>query len=141
MNTLELLILVAGATHLGLLSAALMMPFVTDWRSQLAKLSKLLRQLFWVYGIFIFFTIAAFGVISLIFAETLAEGGSLARALCTVMATFWLLRLGVQFFVFDPQPYLTNGFRRIGYHALSVVFSYHVLVFALAAICPGTLNS
>jgi len=36
-------------------------------------------------------------------------------------------------FVFDLGPYLTNNYRRIGYHATNVVFVYLPIVYAWAA--------
>jgi hypothetical protein len=54
-----------------------------------------------------------------VFADTLAAGGGLARALCAFLAMFWTMRLIVATFVFDMEPYLTNRYRRVGYHALN----------------------
>ena len=63
-------------------------------------------------------------MITIVFAETLASGSTLARALCLFFAVFWLLRLLVATFVFDMRPYLTSTSRRVGYHALNLVFVY-----------------
>jgi hypothetical protein len=49
---------------------------------------------------------------------------------------FWTLRLLVATFVFDMRPYLTSAGRRVGYHALNLVFAYLPLVYAFAAIRP-----
>ena len=62
-------------------------------------------------------------MITIVFAETLASGSTLARALCLFFAVFWL-RLLVATFVFDMRPYLTSTSRRVGYHALNLVFVY-----------------
>ena len=74
------------------------------------------------------------------FADTLAAGGTLARALCVFFAIFWTLRLIVATFVFDVRPYLTNGYRRLGYHATNVVFAYLPIVYVLAASQPRWLE-
>src|SRR5437868_1274846 len=34
---------------------------------------------------------------------------------------FWLVRLGIQFFLFDARPYLTNLGLRLGYHGMTLV--------------------
>jgi hypothetical protein len=48
-------------------------------------------------------------------------------------AAFWTLRLIAATFVFDLRPYLTNFYRRLGYHAINIVFIYLPLVYLLAA--------
>jgi hypothetical protein len=42
--------------------------------------------------------------------------------------------------VFDMEPYLTNSFRRIGYHAINIVFVYLPVVYVLAATQPRWLE-
>jgi hypothetical protein len=133
---LTLLLQVAGVTHLGLMSAGLVMPRVVNMRAHLAGLPAFIRQLFWVYYSFIALCLVGFSVITIAFAETLASGSPLARALCVFLAVFWTMRLLVATFVFDMRPYLTSTGRRIGYHALNVVFLYLPVVYGLAASRP-----
>ena len=130
---LTLLLQIAGVLHLGLMCAGLLMPRVVNMRSHLASLPPFIRQLFWVYYSFIALCLASFCVITIVFAETLAAGGNLARALCAFFAIFWTLRLFAATFVFDMKPYLTNGYRRLGYHAINIVFAYLPIVYAWAA--------
>ena len=130
---LTLLLQVAGVMHLGLMSAGLLMPQVVNMRAHLAGLPAFIRQLFWVYYLFIALCLVGFSVITIVFAETLASGSTLARALCVFFAVFWTMRLFVATFVFDMRPYLTNPARRLGYHALNVVFIYLPVVYGFAA--------
>jgi hypothetical protein len=134
--TLTLLLQVAGVMHLGLMSAGLLMPRVVNMRAHLAALPAFIRQLFWVYYTFIALCLVSFSVITIAFADTLAAGGTLARALCVFFAIFWTLRLLVATFVFDMRPYLTSRARRTGYHALNLAFVYLPVVYALAATQP-----
>jgi hypothetical protein len=133
---LTLLLQVAGVMHLGLMSAGLLMPRVVNMRAHLAGLPPFLRQLFWVYYSFIGLCLVSFSVITIVFAETLASGSTLARALCLFFAVFWLLRLLVATFVFDMRPYLTTTSRRVGYYALNLVFVYLPVVYGVAATQP-----
>jgi hypothetical protein len=127
-------IFLAGIAHFGILIASATVPFALNWKESFKSLPPLLRQLFWVYGFFIVFMIVAFGVISLVHAETLARAETpLARTVSGLIAAFWFARLMVQFFVFDARPYLVNWIYRIGYHGLTVVFMYLVIVFTYAA--------
>ncbi|MEO0415139.1 MAG: hypothetical protein AAF226_09335, partial [Verrucomicrobiota bacterium] len=97
-------------------------------------LPKLMRQMFWVYGWFIVLMIVSFGTLTLVHAERLVSGDVLARWVCGVICVFWLVRLGVQFFVFDAKPFLTNWFYKIGYHGLTLVFIYLVTVYGWVAL-------
>jgi len=130
----EILLRLAGVLHFAILLASALTPHALDWRKNLASLHPFLRRMFWVYGAFIVLVIVNFGILTLEYADAMAAGTPLARALCTFIALFWLARLGVQFFVFDPGPFLANWFYRIGYHGLTVVFTYFVIVYGWVAL-------
>jgi hypothetical protein len=136
---LTLLLQIAGVLHLGLMCAGLLMPRVVGMRGHLAALPPFIRQLFWVYYSFIALCLVSFSIITIAFADTLAAGGNLARALCAFFALFWTLRLIAGTFVFDMRPYLTSRYRRLGYHAINIVFAYLPIVYALAASRPHRL--
>lgn len=131
---LEHFIILAGLCHFAILTASALVPKVLDWRRALAPLPEFLRRLFWVYGIFIVMVIIGFGLLSLFFAQTLASGIPLARGVCAFIAVFWAARLGVQFFVFDPSPWLTTRWLKAGYHSLTVAFVFLAAVYSIAAL-------
>lgn len=131
---LTLLLEVAGVMHLGLLSAGAMMPRAVNLRGHIAGLPPFIQRLFWVYYAFIGLCLISFGLITVTFAGTLAAGGGLARAVCAFLAVFWTVRLIAATFIFDMRPYLTNPFRRLGYHAMNVVFIYLPIIYAWAAL-------
>ena len=136
---LTLLLQIAGVLHLGLMCAGLLMPRVVGMRGHLAALPPFIRQLFWVYYSFIALCLVSFSIITIAFADTLAAGSNLARALCAFFALFWTLRLIAGTCVFDMRPYLTSSYRRLGYHAINIVFAYLPIVYALAASRPHWL--
>jgi hypothetical protein len=138
--SLTLLLQIAGVLHLGLMCAGLLMPQVVQMRAHLAALPPFIRQLFWVYYSFIGLCLVSFSMITIVFADTLAGGGNLARALCVFFAAFWTLRLIAATFVFDMRPYLTTGYRRLGYHVINIVFAYLPIVYLLAASQPRWLR-
>lgn len=133
---LETLILIGGVLHFGILLASALVPQVLDWKAALAKLDPLSRQLVWVHGAFIVLVIIAFGVLAVTFSQDLAGKSLLARGVCLFISLFWGARLGVQFFVFDAGPYLKTAYLKVGYHALTLAFSYLTVIFALAALLP-----
>jgi hypothetical protein len=132
-TTLTVLLQVAGLLHAGLLGAGLLMPRVVGLREHIANLPRFIRQLFWVYYSFIGLCLVSFGLITISFAGTLAAGSPLAVAVCLFFAIFWSMRLVAATFVFDLRPYLTTGWRRLGFQATNLVFVYLPVVYLLAA--------
>ncbi len=123
-----------GALHFAILCASALVPRTLDWKTNLARLHPFLRQLFWVYGIFIVFVIISFGALTLWQAQTLASGAPLARGVCAFIALFWALRLAVQIFVFDCREFLTRVWMKLGYHALTLAFLLLTGIYGWAAL-------
>jgi hypothetical protein len=133
MNTLQILLLIAGLLHFTILIAGALVPRVLDWRANLALLHPFLRTLFWVYGVFIVLVITGFGTLTLLNAGAMAAGQPVARSLAAFIALFWLARLAVQLFVFDCREFLTSPLLTLGYHSLTLAFIYLAFVYGWAA--------
>jgi hypothetical protein len=131
---LPLLITIAGVLHFAILLASALTPQVLDWRRELNKLDPLSRQLVWVHGAFIVLVIIGFGVVSIALPAELASGSMLAKAVTGFIALFWAARVTLQYLFFDAAPYLRTPLLRLGYHALTLVFLYHVAVYTAAAL-------
>ncbi|MGE5191313.1 MAG: hypothetical protein ACM3U2_02355 [Deltaproteobacteria bacterium] len=134
MIDLKTFVLLAGLLHFVILFASALVPKVLDWRGELRKLPPLFAQLVWVHGGFIVLTIIGLGGISVANAAELASGTLLARSVCGFIALFWATRLAVQFFYFDPGPYLATLPLKLGYHGLSVVFTCLTIIYTLSAL-------
>lgn len=134
MPRLETLIFISGILHLGTLIGSFQVPKELNFKDELPKVAPMMRHWILVAGLYVVINLIAFGVISLCFSETLASGEPLARAFCAYVAFFWAVRLVIQFFVFDAKPYLRNWFLTLGYHGLTVVFTWHTVVFGYAAL-------
>jgi len=134
---LPLMLRLAGLMYLGLICAGALMPRAVNLKSHLAPLPPFIRRLYWVYYAFIGLCLVSFGVLTFVFAGTLASGSGLARALCVFLTLFWTIRLIAAVFIFDVRPYLANGLWRLGYHATNVVFMYLPVVYAWAALRGG----
>lgn len=137
MSTLQLLIILAGLTHLTVLAASAAAPRVLNWRDELALLQPLSRQLVWVHGVFIVLVIVGFAAVSLLNSAALTDGSMLSRSVCALIAVFWLLRLMMGLFVFDTRSVLTTAARKLGYALLNVVIVFHVAVYGYAALVAG----
>ncbi len=131
---LETYLTLAGVLHFAVLIGSACVPRGLNWRENLAALHPFLRQLFWVYGIFIVLVIASFGTLTLINTHALATGEPVAKSLAAFIAIFWAARLLVQLFVFDARPFLTNWFFKVGYHGLTVVFTFFAAVYGYACL-------
>ncbi|HSH16713.1 MAG TPA: hypothetical protein VLD18_11800 [Verrucomicrobiae bacterium] len=133
------LLQIAGLLHVGLLCAGALMPRVVGLNRHLVGLPPFVRNLMWVYYGFIGVSLACFGALSFFLAEELASGEPLARAVCAFLAAFWTARLLVALFVFDLQPYLTDRWRKLGYHTINIVFALLPVIYTWAAWKGGEL--
>jgi hypothetical protein len=129
------LIFFAGIGQLGILIASALVPFRLRWREELRCLSRLHRQMYWVYGGYVVLAISAFGLISLFNARELANGGGLARGVCGYICVFWGVRLALQW-VFDVKAHLSTWWLRLGYYTLTILFACFTLLYGLAALRP-----
>ena len=114
-------LVLAGAGQLCVLVASALVPFQLRWREELRVLSRLHRQMYWVYGGYVVLSIVAFGVISIANAEEIAGGSGLARAFCAYVAVFWGVRVILQG-VFDVGEHLTAWWLKAGYALLTILF-------------------
>jgi hypothetical protein len=131
--TLTRLIVVAGVGQLGVLIASALVPFQLRWREDLRPLSRLHRQMYWVYGGYVVLSIIAFALLSIVNAGELASGGGLARGFCAYVAVFWGVRLALQA-VFEVNAHLTAWWLKAGYAALTMLFAALTGIYAWAAL-------
>lgn len=126
------LIFAAGVGQMCVLIASALVPFQLNWRTELLSLSRLHRQMYWVYGGYVVLSIIAFSLISLLNARELAAGTGLARGFCLYVAVFWGVRLGLQG-VFDVKDKLTAWWLKLGYHGLTLLFASFTVIYSCAA--------
>src|SRR4249920_3467513 len=127
------LIFLAGMGQLCILIASALVPFQLKWKTELTVLSRLHRQMYWIYGAYVVLSIAAFGLICLFNSNELASGSGLARAICGFIAIFWGGRLALQW-VLDVEAHLSTWWLRLGYHVLTILFASFTLLFGFAAL-------
>lgn len=130
------LLFVAGVGQLAVLIASALVPFRLKWRDEFQSLSRLHRQMYWVYGGYVVLAIISLGLISILNAHELASGSSLARGVCGYVAVFWGIRLSLQW-VLDVKEHLSTWWLKLGYRLLTLLFAYFTVVYAWAALGPG----
>ena len=129
------LLLVGGIAHCAVLTASALVPFKLNWREELRQLPRLHRQMYWTYGAYVVLNIIAFATISILNRNELASGGGLARSVLAYIAVFWAIRVMLQA-VFDVQQHLTTWWLKVGYHGLTVLFLFLVLLYSWLALRP-----
>jgi len=135
-TTLTRLILLAGVGQLSILIASALVPFRLNWGAELQRLSRLHRQMYWVYGGYIVLSIVAFAALSILDSRELASGSALARGFCAYVAVFWGIRVGLQA-VFDVKSRLTTWWLKAGYFVLTLMFAGLTVVYTWAALSVG----
>jgi hypothetical protein len=132
-DTLAQLLFAAGVAQLGVLVASAIVPFRLNWRDELSSLSRLHRQMYWVYGGYVVMSIVAFAFLSILNARELAERSGLARGVCCYIAVFWGVRVVLQG-VFDVREHLSAWWLKAGYFILTVLFAALTALYAWAAV-------
>jgi surface polysaccharide O-acyltransferase-like enzyme len=98
---LPVAIRVAGFVQLAIAASSLFIPRVLGWRRDVARLQPLTARVFWTYSGYVLATNIAFGLLSALMPERLAEHSPLAIAVTAFIGVYWLSRLVIQFAIFD----------------------------------------
>jgi hypothetical protein len=122
---------VAGAIQLVIIAANFALPKKLRCRENLAKVSPMIREVFVVHWLYIVLVLGIFTTLCFWFAPELAGGSRLGRFLSLAMAIFWLLRVPIQLFFYDPEIRRQN---RLADVAFLLTFSYLGVVFGAAAL-------
>ena len=116
----------AGALLLALSLLHVAMPKRFAWTEELARLSLLNRQIFWVHTFFIALVVAQMGALLLFFPEMLLDRTPLARVITIGLLVFWLARAFTQFFVYSPALWRGKPFETFMHIAFSAFWLYLV---------------
>jgi hypothetical protein len=127
--SLELHLRIAGALLLLLAAAHWFLPKELGWKEDLAKLTLLNRQIFYVHVGFIVFVLVLMGTLSLAFAEDLVAPSRLAKAVLGGLALFWGLRFLTQHFVYDRRLWWGNRRNTAVHIGFSLLWAYLAAVF------------
>ena len=131
MGPLIPLVWVAGAVQLTMIGANCLLPKKLRCRENLVKVSPMIRALFVVHWVYIVFVLGIFTSLCFWFAPELAGASRLGRFLSLAMAVFWLLRVPIQLFFYDPEIRRQN---RLADITFLLTFSYLGIVFGAAAL-------
>ncbi|MGH9734710.1 MAG: hypothetical protein ACRD8A_09000 [Candidatus Acidiferrales bacterium] len=102
MHTLTAALWVAGAVQLAIGLANFALPAKLKYRENLPRVSPIVRQIFVVHSGYIVGILALFSAITFAFTPDLTSGRGLGRFLAATIAVFWLCRVPLQLFYYDP---------------------------------------
>lgn len=126
--SLQNLLFVTGLLHFCQLPAMIAAPRMLSWKDDLAKLQTINRQIVKVIGLAIMIVGLGTGIVVMIGAAELAEGGPLAAALLAFLGVFWLYRAIVQIVVY--RRIWPGGFMgRLSHYGLCALFSFQAAVY------------
>lgn len=131
---LSRLIMISGIGHLVLSMGSLLVPVALKWKQHLKVVQPLMRQMFWTYAAYIFLINICFGLMCLVANRDLVNDSFLANFIHLMIALYWLIRIGIQFFYFD-RTYLPKGkIYILGEVALVILFVAFTLVHLIAFV-------
>jgi hypothetical protein len=110
----------------------LFVPRRFNWRREMASLSLVNRQIFEVHAIFIGVMLAMFAALLLTCAPALVERTTLARTVLGGLATFWFLRLLIQWFYYSPRLWRGQPFNTAMHFVFTATWVYFTATFAAA---------
>jgi hypothetical protein len=100
---LDSVVVGAGAMQLAMIAANFALPKRLRCKENLVKVSPMIRALFIVHWLYIVLVLGIFAALCFWFAPELAGASRLGRFLSLSMAFFWILRIPIQFFFYDPE--------------------------------------
>jgi hypothetical protein len=122
---------VAGGVHLAIAAANFWVPGILHYRENLAKVSRMVRQVFVVHAIYMVLVLLGVSALCFFFAPELTSGAPLGRFLSAFLAVFWLLRVVLQLAYYDRE---VRAQHRLGDIAYTLAVFYLGVVFAVAAL-------
>ncbi len=138
---LEPTLRVMGVSQVALSLLHLAFPRRFGWRAELAAVSLLTREIFYVHTFFVCLVVAGMGALCAVDPGALLARSRLGAWVAAGGALFWGARLYIQFFVYSASHWRGRRFE-FGVHvAFSLLWTFYTVVFgACFASQHGWLN-
>ncbi len=114
----------AGIGHFVVLIASFQVPARLGWKTDLAQLTPMNRKYVWVQAGFTVLTIVAFGLLMLILHADFLRGERAAVALAAFIASYWTVRVLVDFFYFSHSDWPRGRIFAVGHLLLTSLFIF-----------------
>lgn len=123
----------AGFLQILLCLGSLTIPYLLDWKGELARVSNLIKQIFWTYAGYILSFNFFFGLISFWGAEELLSKSFLAKSITIFIFLYWLVRVLIQFLYFDTKSAPKGLIYKLGEIGLVALFIFLTGVYGWVA--------
>lgn len=131
---LTLLLRISGLGLIVLSLAHAAFPARFRWREELARLSQLNREMFYVHAFFISLIVLMMGILAFFGTNYLVEPSPLARWVAIGLAMFWGARLVIQWFGYSRQLWKGKRFETCIHWLFALSWAFLTGVFAWLAI-------
>ncbi|MAG55166.1 MAG: hypothetical protein CMJ83_02640 [Planctomycetes bacterium] len=122
---------IAAAAQLGVLSANFFAKRMFRYRENLERVDPVVRDVFWAQHTFLMLAVAGYALLCIFFADALASGTGIGRAISGFLALFWGLRLVMQVWHYNAD----EKRRHSGFNWLfTATFLYLACLFGGAAL-------
>ena len=122
----------AGLAQIILAISSLAIPSILNWRTELAKVKPLIKQMFWTYAGYIFVINLSFGLLSFFNFEELTNGTTLAMLVTGFIALYWISRILIQFLYFDRRNFPKGRWKIAAEIVLIALFISLSVVYSIA---------
>jgi hypothetical protein len=131
---LEMLLQIAAIAQIAIAFLNLFLVRLLDWRSDVAKIPLLLREVFHVHMWFISLTLLIFGVVTWRFAPDIAHGtAEMCRWFAGGIGVFWATRTVLQVTYYSSSHWRGNPGRTMAHVILMLVYGSFAATYLGAA--------
>jgi hypothetical protein len=128
---MDLQLKIVGVLLIILAIAHAFFPKYFKWKQDLAPLSLINRQMFYVHSFFIGLVVLLMGLLCVTSTEELLNT-NLGKRICLCLAAFWTARLAVQFFAYSPKLWKGKAFETATHVMFSIFWIYLAAVFSMS---------
>lgn len=134
MPILQKCLWIAGLIQIAMVLANVYLPSKLDYRGNISRMSKLVRQVFITHAVYIAGVVLLFAIVTLCFRADLMSGHGLGRFLAGAICLFWFCRIPLQLFYYDPAVRHAN---RAGDVAMTLALVFLTATYGTAAFSAG----
>jgi hypothetical protein len=109
----------------------IIIPKYFKWEQELAPLSLITKQIFYVHTFFIAFIVLLMGLLCIRYSCELVHD-PFGRVITLGLFGFWLTRLIFQFFVYSPNVWRGKRFETVVHVVFAITWAYFTSVFLLS---------
>ena len=125
---METHIKIVGSLLIALSLMHIILPKYFKWVEELALLSLITRQIFYVHTFFIAFTVLLMGLLCIKYSSQLVYD-PFGRVITLGLFGFWLTRLIFQFLVYSPKVWRGKKFETVVHIVFAITWTYFAGVF------------